>query len=98
MCMFIPTYLQWVRSNIDVSCFPVPRASCDSFLPATISRIIVRNLCKRMLQDDDEIGVDSDEFDEELEEGESGVQKLKTPLRHTTGLCLSCLAPAFLTV
>jgi hypothetical protein len=51
-----------------------------------------------MLQDDDEIGVDSDEFDEELEEGESGVQKLKTPLRHTTGLCVSCLAPAFLTV
>ena len=48
-----------------------------------------------MLQDDDEIGVDSDEFDEELEEGESGVQKLKTPLRHTTGLSLlpcSCLS------
>ena len=37
---------------------------------------------------DDDIGVDSDEFDEEQEEDEQVVkktQKLKTPLRHTTG-------------
>lgn len=40
------------------------------------------------MQDDDGIGMDSDEFDEELEEEQERKQqqKLKTPLRHTTGL------------
>jgi len=36
--------------------------------------------------DDDDIGVDSDEFDEELEDQESDKPKLKTPLRHTSGM------------
>jgi len=40
------------------------------------------------IPDDDGIGMDSDEFDEELEEEQERKQqqKLKTPLRHTTGL------------
>ena len=38
-------------------------------------------------QDDDDIGVDSDEFDEELEDQDAQpAAKLKTPLRHTTGV------------
>jgi hypothetical protein len=39
----------------------------------------------RTVQDgDDDIGVDSDGFDEELEDQEQK-PKLKTPLRHTSG-------------
>lgn len=39
------------------------------------------------IPDDDDIGVDSDEFDEELEDQDAQpAAKLKTPLRHTTGM------------
>jgi len=43
---------------------------------------------KLLQDDDDDIGVDSDEFDEELEDQERQppAVKQKTPLRHTTGL------------